>query len=99
MDIVSTRASTGATINALTAPKDITYIPPQYLPYYTTASGTSMATPHIAGVVALMLEAKPGLSPDVVKDLLVRTADPMDGYKPFEVGAGYVNAYQAVSTV
>ncbi|WP_199618357.1 S8 family serine peptidase [Paenibacillus alkalitolerans] len=98
VDIVSTRASTGSTINALTAADDATYIPPQYIPFYTTASGTSMASPHIAGVVALMLEAKPGLQPDVVKDILVRTADPMAGYKEFEVGAGYVNAYNAVAT-
>ncbi|GAX90617.1 S8 family serine peptidase [Effusibacillus lacus] len=96
VDIVSARASTGSTINALTAKKDATHIPPEYLAYYTTASGTSMATPHISGVVALMLEAKPGLHPDVVKDVLVRTATPMPGYKEFEVGAGYVNAYNAV---
>jgi serine protease AprX len=96
-NIVSTRASTGSTINALTAKDDITYIPPEYIPYYTTASGTSMATPHISGVVALMLEAKPGLNPDVVKDILVQTADPMAGYKEFETGAGYVNAYEALS--
>jgi serine protease AprX len=96
VDIVSARASTGSTINALTAADDATYVPAQYLPYYTTASGTSMATPHISGVVALMLEAKPELSPDVMKDILIQTADPMEGYQEFEVGAGYVNAYQAV---
>ncbi|PTX64410.1 serine protease AprX [Melghirimyces profundicolus] len=97
VDIVSTRASTGSTINALTAATDATYIPPQYIPFYTTASGTSMATPHISGVVALMKEANPELTPDVIKDVLIRTARPMEGYQEYEVGAGYVDAYDAAA--
>lgn len=96
VDIVSTRATTGTTMNGLDATKDATYIRPQYLPFYTTASGTSMATPHISGVAALLLEANPQLQPDDIKNILVQTADPMPAHKQFEVGAGYVNAYQAV---
>ncbi len=42
--------------------------------YYTTASGTSMATPHAAGACALLLQAKPGLSPQQVKEILMNTA-------------------------
>ena len=37
---------------------------------YSTADGTSMASPHAAGVVALMLEAEPGLAPSEVATLL-----------------------------
>ncbi|WP_026174417.1 S8 family serine peptidase [Effusibacillus pohliae] len=37
------------------------------------STGRLPAAPHIAGVAALMLEAKPELQPDVVKDILVRT--------------------------
>ncbi len=42
--------------------------------YYTRASGTSMATPHATGACALLLQAKPGLSPQQIKDLLMNTA-------------------------
>ncbi|MCA1615100.1 MAG: S8 family serine peptidase [Acidobacteria bacterium] len=74
---------------------DLTTIPPAYLPYYTTSQGTSFACPHVSGVVALMLEANPLLTPDEVVTILRQTANPM----PFEervVGAGYVDAHNAV---
>ncbi len=86
-------------MNILGTTTDITYIDAAHLPYYTTASGTSMATPHISGVAALMLEADPGLTPDGVFDALINTVDPMVGYELHEVGAGYVNAYEAVKAV
>jgi serine protease AprX len=65
-------------------------------PLYTTADGTSMATPHVAGVVALMLQARPKLTPQNVIDVLENTADNMPSYELFEVGSGYLNAYAAV---
>jgi subtilisin family serine protease len=45
--------------------------------FYTGASGTSMAAPHVAGLVALMLEVAPDLSPEQVHRILVRTARDM----------------------
>jgi len=42
--------------------------------WYTSASGTSMATPHATGACALLLQAKPGLSPQQIKDTLMNTA-------------------------
>jgi serine protease AprX len=65
-------------------------------PFYAYMSGTSMATPATAGITALMLEANPLLTPAEVKQILQETATRMPGYKRFEVGAGYVNAFAAV---
>lgn len=96
VNIVSARASTGSTINSLDAADDATYIPPEYVARYTTASGTSMATPHVSGTVALMLQANPNLTPDEVKEILVKTATSMP-YQRYEAGAGYLNAYKAVT--
>ena len=74
---------------------DLTTIPPAYLPYYTTSQGTSFSCPHISGVVALMIEANPLLTPDDVVTILRQTANPMP-YDERIVGAGYVDAHNAV---
>lgn len=100
--IVSTRASTGTVLNGSDLNHDarICNIAAPNDPFYTCASGTSMAAPHIAGVVALMQEAAGGrLSPSQVLNALTATARPLPGYAPWEVGAGYVDAYAAVMKV
>jgi serine protease AprX len=74
---------------------DATTIPPAYLPYYTTSQGTSFSCPQVSGVVALMLEANPQLTPDQVVTLLRQTATPMP-YEQKVVGSGYVDAHNAV---
>jgi serine protease AprX len=100
--IVSTRASTGTVMNALDAPSDVgptgtCNISLLRALYYTCASGTSMATPHIVGVVALLQQAAGGaLTPGQVRGLLMSTAVAMPGYLAHEVGAGYVDAFAAV---
>jgi subtilisin family serine protease len=76
---------------------DLTTIPPAFLPFYTTSQGTSFAAPHVSGVVALMIEANPALTPDEVVTILRGTATPMP-YEPRIVGAGYVDAHNAVRT-
>lgn len=58
---------------------------------YVQMSGTSMATPICAGVVALMLEANPNLSPNDVKSILKTTAEPtLDDHW------GYIRAEETV---
>src|ERR1043166_5955049 len=100
--IISTRASTGTVLNADDAPHDFDLtsscgLRQEFAAFYTCASGTSMASPHVTGVVALMQERAGGsLSPAQIRKLLVQTADPMAGYATFEVGAGMVNALEAV---
>ena len=97
--IVSTRASTGSVLNADDANHDVRICNIALLnqPFYTCASGTSMAAPHIAGVVALMQEAAGGrLKPDQVRSIMMSTARPLPEYAEWEVGAGFVDAYAAV---
>jgi serine protease AprX len=96
VDIISTRDLEGV-LPPLEAQYDAATLDPAYLPFYTHMSGTSMATPHVAGIVALMLEANPNLSPAQVKDILQRTATNMTGRLTWEAGAGHINAYEAVA--
>jgi hypothetical protein len=75
---------------------------------WVVASGTSSATPQLAGIVALMLEKKPGLSPAQVKSILTQTARPVSagrnalgfpavGHPNVAVGFGLANAHAAVA--
>ena len=101
VDIKSTRSKApGVTNIAGTIPifvgaNDLSTIPPAFLPYYTTSQGTSFSTPQVTGIVALMLEVNPLLTPDQVVTLLRQTATPMP-YEERVVGAGYVDAHNAV---
>lgn len=66
---------------------------------YETISGTSMATPHVTGTIALLLSAQPDLSVDAIRDLLITTArhETHMGEAPNnEYGAGIVDARAAI---
>lgn len=54
--------------------------------------GTSYAAPHVTGLVALLLEARPGLMPDDVRDLLFAACVPFDGVDQNKQGAGLIRA-------
>ena len=63
---------------------------------YAFYQGTSMATPHVVGVVALMLSVKPTLTPDQVTSILQSTARPFPATCS-QCGSGIVDALAAVN--
>lgn len=68
--------------------------------YHAAGQGTSFASPVVAGIVALMLQVNPNLSPQLVKDLLYKTAT-KDQYTTSNPdsslwGAGKINGYAAI---
>ena len=74
---------------------------------YTTLSGTSMASPHVAGMAALLIQAQPGIRPQHVRTILQNTAlpqlwssDPKYGELDyaFRQGAGLANMLRAATT-
>ncbi len=97
VNTVSLRASTVAAVTTVDgAAANDAALSSTELPYYTTGSGTSFSAPQVAGVIALMLEANPNLTPAQVRDVLQRTATPLPPYYLYEVGAGLLNAHAAV---
>jgi serine protease AprX len=63
---------------------------------YISLSGTSMSAPVVAGSVALMLQANPSLTPNLVKAILEYTAQVNPGYNALTQGAGFLNTKGAV---
>jgi subtilisin family serine protease len=74
-------------------------------PYYDIISGTSMSSPHIAGMAALLRQANPSWTPYAIKSALMTSAtqtvklaggaaDP----SPFGYGAGHANPNAALDT-
>jgi serine protease AprX len=63
---------------------------------YLSLTGTSMAAPVVSGTVALMLQANPRLTPNLVKALLQYTAQTQDGVDYMSQGGGFLNAKGAV---
>lgn len=97
----------GTSITSLASPNSKMYVekpqslvagsrPSAFKPYLTL-SGTSMATPAVAGTVALMLQANPHLTPNLVKAVLQYTAETKGGFDVLSQGAGFLNARGAVT--
>ncbi|MQM10742.1 hypothetical protein Taro_043643, partial [Colocasia esculenta] len=77
--------------------------------FYFFLSGTSMATPHVAAIVALLKRLHPGWSPAAIKSAIVTTASVKDEYgipivaegaprklaDPFDYGGGHINPDRA----
>uniref|UniRef100_A0A7S4S7E1 subtilisin n=2 Tax=Ditylum brightwellii TaxID=49249 RepID=A0A7S4S7E1_9STRA len=85
----------GIQILAGTSPQAIGGIPGEH---FMAIAGTSMSSPHVAGIFALMDQAHPDWSPATVKSALMTTAhqdvrdnDRVSQADPFDMGAGHAN--------
>lgn len=70
--------------------------------YYGSMIGTSMASPHVAGIVALWLEANPKLTPELVRDVLDHSVikDEFTGQNDNnEYGRGKIDAYAGLKYI
>lgn len=65
---------------------------------YITASGTSMASPHVAGAAGLLLAHSSSLTPDQVRSLLVNSVDTPSGWN-FNYGDGRLNIFKALGSI
>ncbi|MGW4796547.1 S8 family serine peptidase [Nonomuraea sp. NPDC004297] len=64
---------------------------------HTTLSGTSMATPHVAGAAAILAQQHPGWQAAELRDALTSTAETVEGPNWFEQGSGRVDVARAVT--
>jgi subtilisin family serine protease len=67
--------------------------------YYQYFQGTSMATPHVSGLAALLLADDPGLSAIQVKERILNGAEVQSGLAGFLLTAGRINAYYSIRNV
>ncbi|MEU4409670.1 S8 family serine peptidase [Streptosporangium sp. NPDC023963] len=64
---------------------------------YTTMSGTSMATPHVAGAAALLAAAHPGWTGGQLKDALMSTSKATPDHTAYQAGTGRLDARAATT--
>ena len=64
---------------------------------YISLTGTSQAAPFVTGTVAMMLQANPRLTPNLIKAILQYTANSQVGVSPLRQGAGFLNSEGAVT--
>ena len=90
VDVAAPGAGIWSTVNSgTTVPASATY---------ANWNGTSMATPHAAAAVALLLSAYPTLTPEAAEAILRLTSKPLSS-PPVPIGAGAVNAGSAVTAL
>jgi subtilisin family serine protease len=90
-DAIFAMANRGTYIAVAAPGVDILALAPGDAMQLTT--GTSVATAHVSGLAALLLECKPSLKPTDIRAMLAGTA------KPLGSGAKLVNAYRAVTSL
>ncbi|MEH1129295.1 S8 family serine peptidase [Micromonospora sp. CPCC 206061] len=65
---------------------------------YTRLSGTSMATPHVAGAAAILAQRRPTWTPGELKAALMASAQSASGVSAYAQGAGRVDVARAINT-
>jgi subtilisin len=63
---------------------------------YQEMDGTSMATPHVAGIAALLLQAKPSATAADLQQAILQSCKPINGEPPLRYGHGVVQPDQAL---
>ncbi|KAJ1965673.1 hypothetical protein GGI12_000620, partial [Dipsacomyces acuminosporus] len=77
---------------------------PLKLGKYASLSGTSMATPYISGTIALLKQARPGLTVSQIRDLLANSGKPLvdsatgKNIHPYWSGSGLVDIYDTITS-
>lgn len=64
---------------------------------YQTMSGSSMATPHVAGLAALLMQAQPAATIDQVEKAIIDSCAPLEGELADRQGHGVPDAIKALS--
>ena len=64
--------------------------------YYTDLEGTSMATPHVAGIAAILKDQHPDWDGERIKAVIAGSTVPVANATAFEVGTGLVDAARAI---
>ena len=65
---------------------------------YGYLAGTSMAAPHVTGVVALVMQANPKLSPVEIRDIILQNSDTVSGYPALNAQKAVQAAINAIPT-
>ncbi|MFD4592353.1 S8 family peptidase [Streptomyces rubiginosohelvolus] len=65
---------------------------------YRSMSGTSMATPHVAGAAAILKQRHPDWSGQRIKDALMTSSQKLDAYTPYQQGTGRLDVKAAIDT-
>ncbi|WP_241825484.1 S8 family peptidase [Micromonospora sp. CB01531] len=65
-------------------------------PRYASLNGTSMATPHVAGAAANLVQRHPDWAPERIKATLMAAAQPSDAIGVYEQGAGFLDVARAI---
>ena len=72
---------------------------PRLTSCYQYLSGTSMAAPHITGLIGYLYKLDPGLSHAQIRELLVRNSKPVDNSGPAADGAPRIDAFASVMDI